>query len=517
MMFFKKGVILKGILTIILGLWLLFLTSPSFSQVEVLLLPLRTSGLSLSLSQELWELISTRLISEGITVVERSVMERFLGKLDPEALNEDQARLLGKKVGVRWVILGKAIRIGGVISLDLKILDVTLTSSPRAVYAQFPDEGALVLGLKGIASQIKERLLGQKEISLRSKGTLRAQLLYQSLGYSKLLRFSGKFIKGVAIGDVDGDGQNELVLMEPHKLSVYRDTGEGLKMVAEFEKPSTYNFLNVNLSDLDGDGKAEIAVSASTEEGDLRSFVLKLKGNELKEIKGNLNRYFRSMRLGGRKVLLSQAIGPDRDYVGGIEEVRLEKGKLIFKPLKDLKGAEWVLSFVLGRFSGAEKPEIARLNELGELEVLSPEGERLWKGSKKYGASDNYFDRPKVFTDAKGMPTGMPRRVYLPLRMEVVDLDKDGYEELLLAENQFTLGETFERVRLYNAGRIISLVWDGMAMAEAWRTQDIPGCIFDFEVGDVDNDGLVELVVAVANAPFFKSGSSNLVVFELYE
>jgi len=517
MMTFKKGTMVRRLLAIVLGIWFFFLISPSFSQVEVLLLPIRTSGLSPSLSQELWELISTRLISEGIPVVERSVMERFLGRLDPEALSEDQARLLGKKVGVRWVLMGKAIRVGGVISLDVRILDVTLGSSPRAVYAQFTDEGALVSGLKGVVSQIKERVLGQKGISLRSKGTLRAQLLYQALGYSKLLRFSGKFIKGLSIGDVDGDGQNELVLIEPYKLSVYRDTGEGLKLVAEFEKPSTYNFLNVNLADLDGDGRAEIAVSASTEEGDMRSFILKIKGNEVKEIKGNLNRYFRSVRLGGRKLLFSQAIGPDRDYVGGIEEVRLEKGKLILKPLKDLKGVEWVLSFALGRFSGTEKPEIARLNDLGELEVLSPEGERLWKGSKKYGASDNYFDRPKVFADAKGMPAGMPRRIYLPLRMEVVDLDNDGYEELLLGENQFTLGETFERVRLYNAGRIVSLLWDGLAMAEAWRTQDIPGCIFDFEVGDVDNDGLVELVVAVANAPFFKKGSSNLVVFELYE
>jgi len=516
-MTFKRGTMVRKILAIVLGVWFFFLISPSFSQVEVLLLPIRTSGLSPSLSQELWELISTRLISEGMPVVERSVMERFLGRWDPEVLNEDQARLLGKKMGVRWVLMGRALRIGGVISLDVKILDVTLSTSPRAVYAQFPDEGALVSGLKGIASQIKERILGQREISLRSKGTLRAQLLYQALGYSKLLRFPGKFIKGLAVGDVDGDGQNELVLIEPYKLLVYRDIGEGLKLVAEFEKPSTYNFLNVNLSDLDGDGRAEIAITASTEEGDLRSFVLKLKGNELKEIKGNLNRYFRSMRLGGRKVLLSQAIGPDRDYVGGIEEVRLEKGKLIFKPLKDLKGVEWVLSFVVGRFSGNESPEIARLNELGEIELLTPDGERLWKGLKKYGTSDNYFDRPKVFVDAKGMPAGMPRRIYLPLRMEAVDLDNDGYEELLLGENQFTLGETFERVRVYNAGKIVSLVWDGMTMTEAWRTQDIPGCIFDFELGDMDNDGLMELIVAVSSAPFFKKGSSNLVVFELYE
>lgn len=493
----------------------LFAASVS-AQERLLLLPLSARGMPPETTEALWDLLSTRILAEGLGVVEKAEVQRVLEGLGPEEIDEEMARWMGRRLGVRWVVLGQVVKVGEAISVDLKVLDSTGTSPPKAVYGQYSSEEALLSGLQGLAKELKERIVG-REVTFRGQGTLRAQLLYQALGYSRIQRFPGRVLKGVSIGDLDGDGQREMVLIEPHRLLAYRDTGEGLKMLAELERPSTYNFLNVGTVDLNGDGRAEVAVTAVLGD-DLRSFVVGLKGKEFKVLKEGINRYLRVARVGGRRVLLAQAMGPDTDYVGSIEELWLDGKKLRAKELKGLPPeVGWLYSFALGYFTGGEYPEVARINPLGELEVLTLEGQRLWKGGKDYGASDNYFDRPKVMADEKGMPSTAPRRVYLPVRMASADLDQDGYDELLVAKNRFSLGQVLEKVRVYGSGEIVALVWDGMAMAEAWRTQEMPGCVFDFELGDLDNDGMAELVAVVVNEPLLKKGSSNLVVFELYE
>lgn len=506
----KKALMFSLLLLCLLGVPL------ARAQERVLLLPLSAKGIPPETAETFWELLSTRMLAEGLGVVEKAALQRVLEGVRPEEIDEAMASWMGRRLGVRWVVLGRVTRIGGVISVDLKVIDSTGTSPAKAVYSQYSSEEALVSGLPNLAKGVKERIVG-KEVTFRGQGTLKAQLLYQAIGYSRIQRFPGKALKGVSIADLDGDGHKEIVLLEPYRLSAYRDTGEGLKLLAELQMPSTYNFLNVSCADLDGDGRAEVAVTAALGDG-LRSFIAVLRGREFKVVKRDLNLYLRTASVGGRKVLLGQSIGPDTDYVGPVEELWLEGKRLRSKPLKGLPSeVGWIYSFCLGYFTGGEFPEVARLNTLGELELLTLDGQRLWKGGEDYGASDNYFDRPGVMADQKGMPASSPRRVYLPVRMASADLDEDGYDELLVAKNRFSLGEVLERVRVYNSGGIVALVWDGMAMAEAWRTQEMPGCVFDFELGDVDNDGMGELVAVVVSEPFFKKPSSSLVVFELYE
>lgn len=492
----------------------LFPSQASLQGERAVLLPFEAEGVSKELQEGLWDMFASRLLEKGLDVMEKAALKRVIPHL-AGPFDEPTARAIGRRLGARWVIWGKMRRVGGTIAVDIRVLDSLGVVQTRAVYGQYPSEEALVAALDTLAQGVKERLAGRTEVTFREKGQLKAQLLYQALGYSRLLRLGERLVKGVALADLEGDGRKELVLMGQNQLWAYRVTQEGLRAVGELKLPSTYNLLTVGALDLDGQMGEEVAVTAAVED-DLKSFVLKWEGGSLNYLVKDLNRYLRVMEVGGGKVLLAQAIGSDLDFVGPIERLRLQGGKVTYEPLKGLPRDTWVLGFVRGRFAEGEG-DVVRITGLGELELLGEKGERIWKGGRGYCLSDNYFDRPRVMVDEKGMPSGVPRRVYLPTKMVAIDLDGDGVDELVVVENRFVLGQTLERVRLYGSGRVLGLVWDGISMAQAWQTQEMPGCVFDFDLGDIDGDGLKELVAVVVSGSAFKRPSSSLVVFELYD
>jgi hypothetical protein len=43
----------------------------------------------------------------------------------------------------------------------------------------------------------------------------------------------------------------------------------------------------------------------------------------------------------------------------------------------------------------------------------------------------------------------------------------------------------------------MAMYWDGLGLAQDWRTRKLTGCIRDFALGDFNNDGKDELVAAV--------------------
>jgi hypothetical protein len=141
-----------------------------------------------------------------------------------------------------------------------------------------------------------------------------------------------------------------------------------------------------------------------------------------------------------------------------------------------------------------------------------------WKAEEELGGSDNYIDRPTVRADSKGSALSVYRRIYLPPRIVVKDLDGDGIDDVTAVSNHFKGGGHIERTRPYDKGHVAGLVWDGMTLTQVWRTQDIPGYVADFQIKDVDNDGQNELVTASVIPYVLKSDAKGiLMVFELYE
>ena len=60
-----------------------------------------------------------------------------------------------------------------------------------------------------------------------------------------------------------------------------------------------------------------------------------------------------------------------------------------------------------------------------------------------------------------------------------------------------SIGRVFKHMKLFTSSEIYNLEWDGLGMAENWKTKKINGYVADYVLKDIDNDGKLELVLAL--------------------
>ena len=94
-------------------------------------------------------------------------------------------------------------------------------------------------------------------------------------------------------------------------------------------------------------------------------------------------------------------------------------------------------------------------------------------------------------------------RLYLPQRIFITDFDKDGKNEVVTVRSRATTSSFFKRFKSFDSGQIECLTWNNVTLKQKWKTDEISGYISDLAVGDIDNDGLSEIVFPVIT----KSGS----------
>jgi len=71
---------------------------------------------------------------------------------------------------------------------------------------------------------------------------------------------------------------------------------------------------------------------------------------------------------------------------------------------------------------------------------------------------------------------------------------------MIIVKNLSSVGRIFKNLKLFTSSEIYNLEWDGLGMAENWRTNKINGYIADYCFKDVDNDGKPEIVLALVKS-----------------
>ncbi|MDR0882874.1 MAG: FG-GAP-like repeat-containing protein [Candidatus Adiutrix sp.] len=318
---------------------------------------------------------------------------------------------------------------------------------------------------------------------------------------------------GLGVGDVDGDGRNEVVYASSHNVYVTRFTEKTLQQLAVFNHPATDNIVSLDLMDLDGDGKLEIIVSSQNEAKSAASFILAFNGQELTPLAKNLPWYLRVVGGHDAQFLAGQKPATTRNeyYIGSVMRVSFNGSSITSQGPVGLPPFVNIFNFTLGRLASSNTQMTAAIKFPAEHIFLFESANRSWESKEEYGGTMIYLDSPNPVPDSS-------RREYLPSRILIADIDGDGQNELIVAKNDRGGVPFMSKQRAFTSGAIQAFKYTNMSLTPFFRTRTLPGPGVDYTLADFNNDGTQDLVVAVVTeqkSGMLKDGRSVIVAYEL--
>jgi len=396
----------KGILLCFLLAFILIIPSPSITQTrdsgkvyKVAILPfLIHSQENLDYLREgIYDILTSRITVEGkIVVIERSIVERALYEEKPMRLDETAATKIGMRAGADYIVLGSLTKIGNYISLDARLISLTEEKPPLTAFTQHKGIDDVMVKIGDFAQDIGYKILGRRTMVGRPgeprqrKGIERFDRMDMDFKRSQTFGFE---IKGLDIGDVDGDKKNEVVIMDEHNLYVFKYDGEKLTLFQKIETGYQYTFLTLDVADVNRNGVAEIIVTAVVED-DVRSFILEYEQGKFRKITEKSNWFFRVLDhpkdgptlMGQRRGSEGIAVGPIYKFIW--QKKSFEKGpKLPFPKETNIFG------LALANIRDKDKSDFIVLDDLDRLRIVDQaNGKYLWSSGDHFGGSNNFYD-----------------------------------------------------------------------------------------------------------------------------
>jgi len=513
-------------------------------------------------------LVSRISASDKIDVTGNEIVQEALKKTDAKSLNMADVYKIGQQLKSDYVVWGSITKIGSSISIDGKLVDIAGGKSDVGIFTQSKTLDDVIPKINDFSQRIVSHILGSatqlatpavqpapapstppatgmsREAQIIAgmktagkKGTLTSMINPDFINSNDPLtrtrsnfwmsqQFKTEF-KGMSIGDVNGDGSNEIVIIDNHSVYVYQKTGETVKLLKKIEGKKYLNYLSVDVSDINKNGIPEIIVSALNDRL-LESFVLEYKDGDYKVIASSIRYFLRVIdTASGIPLLLGQTYGIDKVFETQIYEIVYRDGEYVSGDKMKIPLGLSVYGLTMDTLGTGATDKIVALDELDYLCIIgqtnktmtrilsfgfSPE-ELIWRSDEVYGGSNNYIDNKDK---QKGNEATPNESAYVNLRILTYDTNKDGKKEVIMVKNQSPVGRVFKNLRLFTSSEIYDLEWDGMGLSENWHTKKINGYIADYSIKDVDNDGKQELVLAVVlSVGASISDRSAIVIYKL--
>jgi len=534
---------LKSSAKLFLLLFLLLLVSPSRAaqqKIKVAIIPFKMNvGEELKyLRDGIMDMLSTRLTQGAdITTVESLVVKKAAEGITSE-LNEVIARRVGSDLGADYVVFGSVTKVMESLSLDGKVVKVQGEEPATQVFTQSSGMDNVIIKISEFSQNIQNAILGKPLITIplfqpppqpqvqaqypqaeapgppadyfisKKKGRggeeeeedgffVQTAAAKRAQGFWRSQLFETE-LWGMDIGDVNGDKENEIVLIDAHNIEIYKKAPGKLELVKRIEGKFYEKNLNVDVADLNKNGISEIFVSSIKDEF-VNSFVVEFNKDkgEYRRIAENIPWFLKVMDLPGQGLtLLGQKSGTDVAFSGDITQFSYKNGKFLPDQRYDLPRNVIVYGFNLVDIEKTGEKDVLFIDESEYLRIVSPSGELKWKSDDQYGGSDKYFER-YFEKDATSEKNISKKKIYVQPRILVMDTNKDDEKEIIIGRNDSQTGRIFKDTRMYHKSEIQNLGWNGISLVENWRTKKIDGYLSDFQIKDVDNDGENELVVAV--------------------
>jgi len=477
------------------------------------------------LQSGIMDMLNSRLAWKGkVQIIEKGAVKKAVDAT-PGPLDKEKALRVGSALGADYVILGSLTVFGDSVSIDAKILDVAKSNELVTAFDQAKGMDGVIPAVNQFAEDINAKIMGKTEAYQPERHVEKGQkesgpivaMEEESGGSGRRPSYVHRVkleIKGLDVGDVDGDGKAELVMIDKDTVYVYKWGKNRLIQFKEVKGSWSPNFIYVSVADLTGNGLAEIYVSNLTATN-ASAFVLKWDGSNFKETTKRESWLIRVVDLPGRgKTLLGQKRANEGKYLGDVYVLKREGDSLVAAdPLKLPRDGN-VFNFVQSDLEGKGALFTTLLDPYEHLDVYNQEGQRLWKSDDYFGGSLAYMDYMDVNVNRM---IQTPIRVFIPSPIFLYDINGDGKEEIIICQNHSKVARIFGDFRWFGSSKIHFMDWDGASLDTKWVTPKISGTAVGYKIADLDNDGLPELVVASVTSESYFMGfpQSQILVYDL--
>jgi hypothetical protein len=488
------------------------------------------------LGQGIKRMLISRISGAGIEIVPDEKYIPLLDEKEKEGIiAKERAEELARVLKADYAIFGSITTIGGGYSLDLSLVALEKDASKLTGISKAVDEEQLIPQLSDVAYQLRALIEGKEMPSKKlagkpskktagksatqtadkpsRKGEEKATVLpkpqtakgifsqiegdkKEPKATEKGLFFkptkeyqgfkpTGKISVGMSVmafdmGDLDGKGGEELVVLGRKKLLLYTMHGASFALKDSLNANLGEDFFKVSVGDADNNGRAEIYL-VSRYGVRARSTVFEWAGGfkRLDRLTGHMQVV--KDPASKKSLLLFQDSRVGEFFSGRIYGMKHGEGGKLTKgeKLPELEGGQF---YTLALFD-LDKDQEAEWLGLGEpdlggesnLYVWDRAGAIIWSGKKGLGGTNN------AIRLEEGGPQGdLPPMISFNSRLAITDIDGDGEREILAIKN-VSLVDLLQNIKVYIKSNLIAYRREGLSLSPAWTTGDIDWCVTDMQ------------------------------------
>lgn len=288
----------------------------------------------------------------------------------------------------------------------------------------------------------------------------------------------------MAMGDVDGNGDQELVLSDGNNIKIYSLNNE-LREMWHIKGLNREKHLSLDIFDVNNNGRAEIfvtslidgeVVSAGTDDDTINksrrnqavmsSYVIEYNDAEgYRKIADNMTFF---LRVTGKTLLMQKYTA--RGFGGDVYEAGWQGGEYVPGTPLQLPGGVNIYGFTFIDWQNQGRRNVVTYDDRGFLLLYDEQGNLIWKSSKAYGKFELTFNR-KTYSPANADLKWSVRGKLIPVNTE------RGREVVIVSKLPFVskvpgLGS--------KGAEVYSLWWDGASMDERLMLSKISGTVTDY-------------------------------------
>jgi TolB-like protein len=466
------------------------------------------------LRQGVYAMFSSRVELPGrVVVMERAAVKKAVAQF-PGEIDSETARKIGETLGADFVVFGSLTKLGDSASVDLRVMEVKGGKPASSVYVQARKLEEIIAQMDDLARKVDEKMLGYSLSPPAEKAVVAEKPAEAPKALAAIPAFpqaapqsplpglrpmqpgreryefwrSHSFpieIVGMGIADLDGDGRNEVALIDSKNLYIYR-WEKDFPLVKKIEGGRLIQNLAVEVGDIRKTGKAEIFVTAMADR-QFFSFVVAYQDGGYKVIAKDLEWFFRVIDWGDRgKVLLGQGKEREGGLVWPVYEMVWDG-----KTYKDSRAAKLPRGLGVNglcTFAYEGQTYFAYIDTDFRLKVMNQKGKVVWSSKDTYGSENSV--RVKRMPMATGYQEADDE---LFVNVRLLSQGND----VFIVKNIGLIGEFFKRARSYSKGEVQRLAWTGAMLQETWKSQEISGYMADMQLQGLNGGGEKTLVLAV--------------------